>query len=89
MKSGFSFVAMIQLALTCLEQYLGRSTAFTPAVGLLLSGAKSRACTAAGPFRKTSLVLPEQLPAVLGKIFTPFDATAMADPVWHCSASGC
>jgi len=80
-QSGHTFLATIKPALTYLEKAMGTSTVFTPAIDLLLRGAKRQARARAGPVKKAQPLECEDLAKVLHAVFPPGDTIGFADPV--------
>jgi hypothetical protein len=78
-EAGYHLLASVKPALVYLSSTLGVPPGFSPAVDLLLAGAKRRARAAAGPARKAPALSPEDLAAVLSRVFPPHDKVGLAE----------
>jgi hypothetical protein len=88
--SGLNFLSIIKPALTFLEASMNRPTAFTPTIDLHISGAKRRACTRAGPARRTlaNVAIPvhqKNLATVMSAVFPVDDTIGLSNPVEMCT----
>ncbi len=79
-RSGFASLATIKPALSLLAASSGTSFSLSAATDLMLAGAKRRTRAAAGPVRKAPSLLPEDLSAVLRKVFPVNDLVGLAEP---------
>jgi hypothetical protein len=70
-EAGHQLLASVKPTLVYLSSTMDVSLGFTPAVDLLLVGTKRRARTAAGPVQKAPALSPEDLMAVLSRVFIP------------------
>jgi hypothetical protein len=78
-EAGYHLLASVKPALVYLSSTLGVPPGFTPTADLLLAGAKRRARALAGPAQKAPALLPEDLAAVLARIFPPHDKVGLAE----------
>jgi hypothetical protein len=69
----------VKPTLVYLSSTLGIPPGFTPAADLLLAGAKRRARASVGPARKAPALSPEDLAAVLYRVFPPHDRVGLAE----------
>jgi hypothetical protein len=80
-RSGSAFLATIKPALSLLAASSGAAFSLSAATDLMLAGAKRRARAAAGPVRTAPSLLPEDLSAVLQKVFPVNDLVGLAEPI--------
>jgi hypothetical protein len=78
-EASHHLLASVKPALVYLSLTMGVTPGFTPVVDLLLAGAKQRARPAAGPAWKAPALSPEDLVAVLSRVFPLHDRVGLAE----------